>query len=610
MNRAMTDAALIDAISEGTEEDPTDPFVPRIFGGADSRCEKPVGFFGDTLDNDCCRLDLDRPGGSKAGNKCSLAEAKLATARRANFTVYIGDYCSKKSGFGPFKRCSKQTQTYCEFRGLLPRIIQQQGRDQLARLATSAASGTVEKTKLTFNFYEGKGGWATPTNINGVVLTPWQYPAYCANPDKAAEVLSSDPNAKECPLALTQWFASCENPQGCGNLPPAPEFGSERWVLSTVNPLKNITTAVSRYAMVTGACDPASTACKYEVAAWPAGIGGKAIASKELSFPLYATQEQTAKPLSGIPQDITAMGDYIFRPVSVPGVAPTNGAIPGTVRMDYSLDGGKTFKQMNVPTKIQGTDFSVPDASDVRITGGCDAATNLCTYTTTGTVTVTAKPWGVPQAPDCTGFTLGQLAVLDFSQMDLSEWIASITNKVQGTDTANLTKTATSRTQQMLDARQAGNATVTASNPQALRAAKISPAEEFGPFTATLRVSGNYPVYFDDPALNTDPVTHVDVDWGDCTIPESLAPSNEYVNGLPSSGFIARHQYASPDNVAAACGGGKNAIEHKVKVRIYAKSGMHDLTLKVINTWNTYTGKVGFSGGEVNTTVTTTAPKK
>jgi hypothetical protein len=610
MNRAMTDAALIDAVAAGTEENAADPFVPRIFGGTDSRCSKPVGFFSGYLDNDCCRLDLDRPGGSNYGNQCSLDEVKLATSRRSNFTVFIGEYCSKKSGWGPFKRCTERSQTYCSFKGLLPRIIQQQGRDQLAQLATSAASGTVQKAPLNFNFYQDNGGWAAQTTVNGVVLTPWQYPSYCANPEQAAKALTSDPNARECPLALTQWFAVCENPNGCGALPPAPELGSERWNMSTVNPLKNATTAVSRYAMVTGACDPVSTACRYEVAAWPAGIGGRAIASRELVFPLYATQEQVAKPLSGVPQDIYSMGDYIFRPNSVPGIASPSSALPATVQMDYSRNGGQTFSRFSVPTKIQGTDFSVPDSSDVRITGGCEVATNLCTFQVTGTVTVTAKPWGSPEAPECTGFTLGQVSVLDFSKMDLSEWIASIMGKAQGPAGTDLGKIAGTRAQQLLDARQNGTATVSASNPQALQAARIIPAEDFGPFYATLRVSGNFPVYFENPAENTDPVTHVDVDWGDCTVPESLAPANEYVNGLPSSGFLARHQYASPDEVPVACGGGRNSIAHKVKVRVYSKSGIHNLNLTVINTWNTFSGQGGTGGGAVNTSITVTAPKK
>ena len=36
------------------------------------------------------------------------------------------------------------------------------------------------------------------------------------------------------------------------------------------------------------------------------------------------------------------------------------------------------------------------------------------------------KTWGLPQAPDCSGFTLEQLQSLDFSRMNLAEFYAEI----------------------------------------------------------------------------------------------------------------------------------------------------------------------------------------
>lgn len=607
MNSALTDAALIDAIATGTEQgSESDPFVPKIFGGTDDRCTKPVGFFNGVVDNDCCRMDLDRPGGGKLGNKCSADEVKLATARRSNFTHYVGEYCSKKSGL--LRTCKERTQTYCAYKGLLPRIVQEQGRDQLIGLANSGASGSIQKTSTKFAFYEGKGGWGNQVSLNGVTIVPWQFPAYCADPEKAAQALATDPNAQLCPTALVQRVAVCEKTQGCGSLPVAPELGSETWLIATIDPLKNQTTAVSRYAMMTGACDPASTLCQYEVAAWPAGVGGRAVASKQVSFPIFAQQQQAAQALSGVPQDINAMGDYIFRPVSLSGTASPTMALPQTVRIDFSPNGGQSFSSVNVPTKIVGTDFSFPGASDLRITGGCDAAANLCTYYVTGTVTVTAKPWGSPERPDCEGFSMGQMAVLDFSKMDLSEWVASITKSVLGANTSNLSQAASSRVQQMMDARKSGTGTVSSSNPQALQTATITPAEEVGPFVATLRVHGNFPVYYENAADNIDPVSRVEVDWGDCTIPEVASQQSASGSGITSYGFIAKHQYVSPEKVPLACGGGRNSIAHAVKVKIYAKSGVHEMTLKTVNVWNTYTGASSLETGATNTQVTVPLP--
>nr|MBP6854486.1 conjugal transfer protein TraN [Rhodoferax sp.] len=42
------------------------------------------------------------------------------------------------------------------------------------------------------------------------------------------------------------------------------------------------------------------------------------------------------------------------------------------------------------------------------------------------------RGWGDPRSPDCSGFTLAQLQALDFSQMDLSEFYASIVPTLPG----------------------------------------------------------------------------------------------------------------------------------------------------------------------------------
>ena len=609
LSKAMTSAAVVDAIAQGTQEG-ADPFVPRIFAGDDMRCTKPVGWFSGISANDCCRLGLDRPGGSGIQNKCSLAEVKLATSRRSNFAAYIGEYCSHKSGFAFFRHCDTRTQTYCTYKGILPRVIQTQGRIQLTDLASSSASETIQKARLNYKFYEGSGAWAAPTTVNGVTVTPWQYPSYCASYEATTAAYAASPTAKECPLALTQWFAVCENPNGCGALPEIPQLGSQFWTLSTINPLKNRTSAVSKFAMVTGACDPASTMCDYEVAAWPAGIGGRAISTKDMSFPLYSNQEQVTKALAGVPQDITALGDFIFRPNAVPGAATVGGPMPATVMLDYSVNGGQTFEHLALPTNVTGTDFSIPNVPDVRISGGCDQASNVCKYTITGTVTVTAKPWGSAENPDCTGFTIGQLSVLDFSKMDLSEWIASVTAKLQNSSTVSMGALASQRTQDLLRARSTGTATITASNPTNNQSARITPNEDFGPFTATLRVVGNWPVTYEDASKNVDPVTSAEVDWGDCTAGDRAAPAQETVGGVPSSGFLVSHQYAQPDQISPACGGGRNNIEHQAKVRVYSTSGVHNLTIKVNNAWTDYVGAPGSGGGNGNQTVTVPAPGK
>jgi hypothetical protein len=448
--------------------------------------------------------------------------------------------------------------------------------------------GSVQKQTMQFAFYEGKGGWGTPTTVNGVTVTPWQYPAYCADAEKAAKAFEADANAVSCPLSLIQHVAICEKSEGCGELPATPNSGSGTWLLPTVDPLKNMTTAVSRYAMMTGACDPASGSCRYEVAAWPAGVGGQAVASKTLTFPLFAAPEADAGSKKN---NFNAMGDYVFRPVPMQGVVSPGAALPATVRIEFSRDGGGSFVAVDLPSTIVGTDYSFPNAGDVRIAGGCDVATNTCTFTATGTVTVTAKQqWGSAKQPDCSGFTPGQMSVLDFSKMDLSEWVASITATVAGQTSANVGALAEGRVREMQSAQAAGNSPyVASSNPQTLQSATVVPSRDVGPFVTSLRVAGNYPVYYDDPAKNVDPVSRVDVDWGDCTMPETVPMITGSAGGAQAAyGFGTNHRYPSPDMVPMTCGGGRHSINHPVKVTIHSKSGVHQVTLTVENVWNTY----------------------
>lgn len=40
------------------------------------------------------------------------------------------------------------------------------------------------------------------------------------------------------------------------------------------------------------------------------------------------------------------------------------------------------------------------------------------------------KGWGTPQSPDCAGFTMDEMKMLDFSKMDLAEFIADVTAKL------------------------------------------------------------------------------------------------------------------------------------------------------------------------------------
>lgn len=590
MNQALATTAVAGALGGAMADSEPGSTIPLLFNGNAMHCDKPTGSWGSNgYYMDCCKISLERPGG-KFGklNKCSEENARLAAARRANYTVYLGDYCSKKLPW-PLKKCIRRTQGYCSFPGILPRIIHEQGRKQLAEMASSSATATTQKAPLNFAYYGTTGTWSPPTVVNGVTVQAWQFPAYCKSLEEAEKALEADPLAKDCPTQLVNYFAVCDNPAGCGPLPEYPELGGEEWVLTSADPLRKVTTAVSRYAVVNGSCDPASSQCLYEVSAWPAGVGGRAVVSKQVAFLVYTTSPD-GKTVGNLAGELSNIGDFMFRPMTtvIEGTTFPN-ALPATVRLDFSADGGQTWTTLNIPT-TDNKELSLP-GSDAKLSGGCRLDTNLCTFQMTGTATVTALPWGSAQNPNCKGFTAGQLSVLDFSKMDFSEWVSSVAGSMSGPNKDTLTGLATTQGAKYNAAFQnKSDMTVTLAAPQGVEVARISPAEGFGPFDATVKVGGYWPATTGDPAKDTDAITAVTVNWGDCSTVDALEFVTQ-VDGKPARGFKATHRYLAPDKVPTACGGGEVNLTHTVTLKIVTtKSGTQTATLKVKNAWDTMPG--------------------
>jgi hypothetical protein len=264
--------------------------------------------------------------------------------------------------------------------------------------------------------------------------------------------------------------------------------------------------------------------------------------------------------------------------------------------MDYSTNGGRSWASVDLPTRINSADYYIP-GTDIRVSGGCDAAKNTCDYHVAGSVRVTAKPWGSARNPDCSGFTVGQISVLDFSKMDLSEWIQSVVNKVTGPSIGGLAQKASEDAARFNSIYNTPGATTSISAPSKLQSAKVSPLQGYGPFKATVTITGHWPITYGDPAKDTDPVRSATVDWGDCTAKTQATPVAQIISGHAASGFTATHIYASPDQIPASCGGGQHNVQHVVHVTLYAASGVHTVTLNVMNVWSNPVEPVGTGEG-------------
>lgn len=593
-NEALVAAATLDATAGGMEG--SEQAVPKMFTGTDMRCSTPTGGLGTWLSNNCCRTDLERP---KEGNifkdGCSMDEAKLAAARRSSYATFIGEYCSRKF----FGKCLRVTQSYCTFEGILPRLVQEQGRMQLASITASSQFDSIERSNISFKYLDtGNGRWSAPVTVNGVQVAAWQWPAYCATNETAYQQLLADPNAPSCPGVVSTFFAACDIPWGCGSLPDDPTEGSLNWSISQTNPLELKTSAISRFAVVNGACSTAVQDCSYEISAWPVGTGGRAVVTRDLSWPLFdASAVATADNPSPEVYQLSNIGDLMFKGFSTGGQA--GGALPATIRLDLSRDGGQTWTTFTVATNSASEQRLT---NDVVVSGLCDPATNSCNFRAVGTTVVSVKvPFGNqnPRVPECSGFTAGQMAVLDFSKMDLSEWLASVMSKVNsGASQADLVAQAQGQFEQFNALFQDGVVKGTA--PVSANFARAVPSEGFGPFGVKLAVGGFWPQVTGDPEQDTDRVLSVEVDWGDCSEKEMLEPL-----GLgEGSGFRGVHQYLGPMDRSPSTGnlqhsclasqyGGNLAqnLTHKVELKVRtSKSGMQTRSLQVENAWARYPG--------------------
>lgn len=589
LNEALVATEIINATAEGLDAN-KNPFIPLLFSGRDMRCTRATGGIGQLVGRNCCKLNLERPiKGNIIRGGCKMPAVELAAARRSNYTVYIGEYCSKKLKFP--KRCIQRTETYCAFNGILPRLLHEQGRTQLANIVKNSTGSDVQRAPMSYEYLDaGDGSWTPVINVNGVQLSAWKWPNYCKTQEAYAERLMNDPYANECPSVVHTVIASCDNGV-CGELPESPDYGSTGWNLVNVDSDKAISTAISKYAVVSGQCS--AGLCSFEASSWPAGKGGKAIISRDISWPLYAEEQASQEMAAGGVSQMTNMSDLIFRTWSASGMSDGK-TMPSTVRVDYSNDGGQRWRTIQVPTSDTGREFEFP-GTDIKMHGRCEATTNFCAFRVTGTLSIQAKPWGSAKHPDCTGFTGGQLSAMDFSKMDLSEWLAEVMETVSDAVPAGIGDAASAQFSKFNSMFQDGQGSVSMAAPTAANYARVTPSQGFGPFNVRVIAGGFWPQTTGDPSVDVDAVYRVDVNWGDCTPKETLM-KDEPTN--PASAFIGYHRFEAPD--ALKCGAKKANVTQEITLTIYTtKSGSHTRHLSVENAWSVFPGGSGKNNDNV-----------
>lgn len=562
--------------------------LPRIFNGAQNECLRTST--GVTSAN-CCDINLDR-----STTQCSAADVQLALARRNKYTHYVGEYC-KESRNGT---CVSVAETYCSFEGLLPRVVQEQGRKQIDESQAAYKGADTTAFTSTLSYYGGaeKGSWAWHQAKDGLHVYQWAWPSWCSDPASAQDKLKADVTAPDCPATPEVWFATCVESTDAGATsrcatPPANPFDSKAgFSVVRVDPLVETVTSIHRQALVKGACDSASSTCAYQVSMTTAG--NRVVLSRELTFmsTTGATADTAAARFETGP--IAVIGNTILRPI----VWVMEGAGPSEVTIQYSTDEGTTWSSAKVPAvNSAGTPTRIPGAEAVDVVVDCNAAAGVsspmaCTLKASGTIVMTSKPWSVSKGvADCSGFTAGQFSSLDYDRMDLSEW-SNATSVNLSVDTSKLPTVLGAQVKAMTDSYYAAGTgdlstqgLATSVSPERAQSLFVSPDSGFGPFTVQLMVSGNWPQLYDDPAKNTNPVRAVQVEWDDCnkTVdPNACGPlttADPQLSNGKVARFTAQHTYQAPAGQA-------NKV-HLIKVTIIAADGNHTLTKAVQNNWGT-----------------------
>ncbi len=524
---AATYMGILDAISKDMT-----PGNLTIFPGQFQQCKDPIlnGF----ISNNCCNLNLTGKGGNLI-DKCTASEQQLTAARRAHRTYYLGRFCDSRIPL--IGLCVIHEQGYCVFDSVLAKIIQVQGREQLAQLAASGYAA-AQSGGFNFNYFSSNGGWGPQTTVNGNTVAAWQWPTYCQSVngkvDIQAEEQAEQTGGIVCPSAPAQWFAVCDSGTSCSALPSDPRdgAGTSGWTVQNVDPQENSSYALDNYTVATGACSSTTGACQYSLSAWPAGSGGQADLSMNVGWAMYQPGTTSANS-----NEIEQLGNFEFQGVSFSG--SPGSTMPSTVPFNYSLNDGSSWQQTQLPTNLPIGQAQLGD--NIQIFGQCNPGSFQCQYTVKAPVSVNTMPWGIPQGPgNCEGFNTAQLSVLNFNKMNFSQYIATLTPA--SLNTSQMATNAGSDAQSFYSTFQGGGSAPSPS-PQSNAAAYLcdnyegvqcqdESASGQGPYGVELNATTTWP----PGTSGSTPVTGVTINWGDGT---SSSASEE--NGM----YVANHTYPS-----------------------------------------------------------------
>lgn len=487
--------AVIDAADRAMEAVGNPPTI-RLFQGEAHRCSDPDENIG-TLRNECC--ETPPQDGWFLNQACSESEVQLSSARVAGRAAYVDRRCINKDDvFG----CLTYGEYYCVFDNMLSRLIQEQGRAQLAQMASSS-SATKSTGTLSFPLTrpDADAGWSPVVEVDGVRFMGYSWEESCSSDSRSSYI--------DCPSGPKDvYIAVCET--GASNCPelqsdPRSGAGYTDWRIQLLDHTKRQTEATSTASVVSGQCT--NNNCTYQLDVWPTGDAGNSTKLVDYTWPLYSAD-------GGFDEGSSGFGAWRLRGQVLPLGTP----MPSTIAIEVTDTGTGATQTFNVPTNQQGTNFELATNPPMTIFGECHESVQFCRYQVRVPTSVQPKPWVTEGGPittakmDCSGFTLEQFAALDLDEMDLSEWEAAATsanpNNATPPPSAEDARNAVAAHESDVQNNRTRNV-----DPRET-VARISPTSGISPWTTTLEAASRYPRPGGD-ENDYDTVELVEVNWGD-----------------------------------------------------------------------------------------------
>lgn len=598
---------------------------------------------------------------------CTETEVKLAVARRKGLYHYLGDYCSKKSGF-PVKQCVEKTKSYCTFDDLLALVVNLEGRKQLDQIAAADPATTKPSPAMAVPLYADEvtpaggtyagmnnGGWIKLTTFQNSQIWAWKWPGYCRTSEKqkaaydryeaeltqrtglqgqtvtghedppmsvaeAKEVgnrIINAPSFQDCPETPgAQIFMTCDKTDdSCdvARLPEGPDGGElgldgtdvstsdPNWQIQRVTSFKMpgdygvtatmptnpsfaaVQSSLSAYVTAVGSCHTTGN-CLYYFSVTDkksaGGMGAKKRLAESVNFPLYSLPSYTRPAVSyvsptgfmdpaayaadtnaGLGEPLALnMHRFIFRPNTINTMPSPGGNIHTHVLLEWGsgpideVNPRSGVEPLLVPTNLPpGTPGWWPwgTASNndrhFYLSGSCDPNSRWCNYDIEVDLTVHRHPWGSAKYPRCWGFTIEQMAALDFDKMDLSRWIDSlnldsVADGLSEQAAAAMTTQAEATAQGFYQAFKTGE-TIAKPEPGQrslfvnTNVLPMLSSDEESSYTVRAVVPANWPQWF-DAGGNNNPVTNVWVNWGDGSPPEQMV-----IGGKDNRAWQLAHDY-------------------------------------------------------------------